>query len=61
MPEENIARDFSASTGQSVGELSPLSARVETGFGPANDPDWTRSDWYRLWVELATKNNHFFQ
>jgi hypothetical protein len=29
--------------------------QAETNFQPANDPDWTRSEWYRVWVELAQR------
>ena len=28
------------------------------GFGPANNPDWVDSDWYREWLRLA-QNPHF--
>jgi hypothetical protein len=26
---------------------------AQGNYLPANDPDWTRSDGYRLWVQLA--------
>lgn len=36
--------------GNPVGDTS-----TEIKTGPANEPDWTHSEWYRIWVELAER------